>query len=274
MTTSTLTPPSSRTTGPEVWAKVWQSARSETADDAWLAREERTPRWSAVLQHLDDTFGRLDGLRTVELGAGRGDLSALLAARGAEVTLLDYSASALEQAQERFDRLGLSAHYVRGDLLGPLGVHDGAYDVSLSSGVLEHFVGGQRSRALQAHYRVLRPSGLAVVSVPYAWCWPYRLWKLYLELRGWWPYGLEMPFSTAELRWRAQRVGFARSATRRVGFWQSIGDHWLGNLFKRPVDWAPCTSRLDQLMGMNLLLFAWVGGEPAEATTRVSRYGI
>ena len=54
-------------------------------------------------RYLNNAFGRIKGLNTIELGSGRGDLSVLLAERGANVTLLDASDAALEQARERFD---------------------------------------------------------------------------------------------------------------------------------------------------------------------------
>lgn len=257
VTEARVLPPASGTAGPGVWEQLWRRQPSEAADDAQLARERRSPRWAALVAHLEATFGKIEGLRTVELGSGRGDLSALLAQRGAEVTLLDYSSAALGQAQRRFERLGLEARYEQTDLLGALEGLQGKFDVALSSGVLEHFKGHARTRALRAHYQVLSPRGFCLVSVPHAWCVPYRLWKLYLEVRGWWPYGMEIPFGRAELERRARRAGFARSETRAVGFWQAFGDHWGRSLLGRGPDWVDKPSCCDQALGLNLLLFAW-----------------
>ncbi len=250
-------PPATATTGPGVWEQLWRKPLSDAADDAQLARERRSPRWTALTERLEATFGRIADLRTLELGSGRGDLSALLAERGAQVTLLDYSTTALNQARRRFDRLGLEARYARDDLLGPLDKLRGSFDVALSSGVIEHFKGYQRTRALQAHYRVLNPRGFCLISVPHAWCIPYRIWKLYLEVRGWWPYGMEIPFSRTELTRRARAAGFARSETPAVGFWQALGDHWGRSILGRGPDWVDKPSCCDQALGLNLLLFAW-----------------
>jgi len=240
-----------------VWEQLWRRCPSEAADDAQLARERRSPRWTALVARLARTFGRIQGLRTIELGSGRGDLSALLAERGAHVTLLDYSSAALDQARQRFERLGLSARYEQADLLGALeGLH-GEFDVALSSGVVEHFRGYERTRALQAHHRVLRPRGFCLVSVPHAWCVPYRLWKLYLEVRGWWPYGMEVPFGRGEIVRRARLAGFAQSETMAVGFWQAFGDHWGRSILGHGPDWVDKPSRCDHALGLNLLLFAW-----------------
>ena len=245
------------TAGSGVWEQLWRKQPSDAADDAQLARERRSPRWAALTTRLETTFGRIAGLRTIELGSGRGDLSALLAERGADVTLLDYSTAALDQARQRFERLGLGARYEQADLLGALDGLRGKFDVALSSGVIEHFKGYQRTHALRAHFAVLNPRGCCLVSVPHAWCLPYRLWKLYLEVRGWWPYGMEIPFGRGELTRRAHHAGFARTETQAVGFWQAFGDHWGRSILGRGPDWVGKPSRCDQALGLNLLLFAW-----------------
>jgi len=239
------------------WERLWQHRPTPDGDDANLDRERRGPRWASIVEHLTTTFGRLRGLRAIELGSGRGDLAALLAEQGADVTLLDLSPTVLEQARERFARLQLPANFVVGNLFTPPGELRSGFDVALSSGVIEHFRGADRTRALAAHHDVLRLGGLAIVSVPHAWCIPYRAWKLYLELRGWWPYGVEIPYSRGELQRRARRAGFARSRTQCVGFWQACGDQWCRGILKQRVDWSARKSRLDPLMGLSAVLFAW-----------------
>lgn len=239
----------------QVWDRLWRYTPSTAKDDVLLARERRSPRWSFIVDRLERTFGAIAGLNTVELGSGRGDLSVLLAQRGARVTLLDASDEALDQARRRFDRLGLSARFARADLLSTPDAWRGRFDVAVSSGVIEHFRNVDRTRALRAHWEVLREGGAAIVSVPNAWCPPYRLWKFYLQLRGWWPYGLELPYSRRELTRRARDVGFGRLEARCVGFWQSVGDHWGRSLLGRGPDWVDRPSLLDKTMGMSVLFF-------------------
>ncbi|UCF35080.1 MAG: class I SAM-dependent methyltransferase [Phycisphaerales bacterium] len=250
-------PPPARAAGQEVWDRVWSQRPSAAKDDGLLDRERRGPRWALIVRCLEATFGEIEGLRMIELGSGRGDLSALLAQRGANVTLLDQNEKALAEAKERFDRLGLAASFARGDLLSPLEEWSGRFDVALSSGVIEHFEGACRLQTVRAHHEVLRDGGVAVVSVPHARCPSYRLWKLYLELRGWWPYGVEIPYSKGELLRHAHRAGFAMVATHCVGFWQSVGDHWGRSLLKLGPDWVHKRSFLDKWFGATLLLFAW-----------------
>ena len=238
------------------WDVLWRYHPPDTKDDALLAREARSLRWATIVGKLDAAFGSIQGLRTIELGSGRGDLSALLARNGARVTLLDSSARALRQASHRFDRLGLTASYHLGDITGSLDPWRGQFDVALSSGVIEHFGGSDRTRVVLAHHDVLRPGGMAIISVPNAWCIPYRLWKSYLERRGWWPYGLELPYTERELVRRARRIGFERIEARCMGFWQSVGDHLSRTLLGWRPDWVDRRSCLDGWLGLVLLLLA------------------
>lgn len=243
--------------GTQVWDRLWTHRPSDEKDARLLDRELRSPRWSLVVDRLEKTFGSIAGLRTIELGCGRGDLSALLARKGARVTLFDRSTSALREARRRFARLELPAAYHHGDMLGALDGHHARYDVALSLGVVEHFRGRERTHVIGAHHRVLRPGGMAIISVPHAWCLPYRVWKSYLEIRGWWPYGMEQPYTKAEMTRRARKAGFGRVETHALGFWQSVGDQWIKQLTARRPDWVDWRSRLDDAMGLVLLMFAW-----------------
>ena len=243
-----------------VWDRLWRHRPSDAKDDALLARERRGPRWAMIAERLEATFETIEGLRTIELGSGRGDLSVLLAQRGARVTLLDASNAALEQAGHRFDRLGLTARLEQGDMFATADAWRDRFDVALSSGVVEHFKGGERTRAIRAHRAVMRPGGLAVISVPHAWCVPYRLWKLYLDLLRRYPYGMEIPYTRREIVSRARRAGFERVETHGLAFWQSVGGHWYKTLLGRRAVWADAPSRLDDMMGLVLLMFGWRDG--------------
>ncbi len=263
METETLAPPANAQTSTSqvvaVWDRLWEAPTSPQKDDRLVERERRSPRWKAILARLQSTFGRLEGLRTVELGCGRGDWSLLLGELGARVTLLDASGRGLAQARRRFERFGLSAEYVQSDLFDLPGPMIGGFDVALSSGVIEHFRGEDRSRALAAHVSVLRDGGVVVVSVPNAACLPYRIWKLYLEMRGCWPYGPEIPYSRRELRRRSADVALNDPTVRGFGWRQSLGDHVGRTFFGLNVDWSDRPSRLDRWMGLSLVLFARKG---------------
>src|SRR5262245_43145895 len=101
------------------WDKLWSYQPSAERDNAILAREAASKRWRMIRDRIRRTFGCIKGLRAIELGSGRGDLSALLAEEGARVTLLDSSERALSQARSRFSRLGLEGQFQLGDLFAP-----------------------------------------------------------------------------------------------------------------------------------------------------------
>jgi len=255
MTTQTLSPTSAVASPPAVWDRLWRHAPTDARDDELLGRERRNPRWAWTQRRLEAALGTIRGLNSIELGSGRGDLSALLAERGAKVTLIDTSDHALDQARRRFERLGLHASYERADLFQLHPAKRKRFDVALSTGVIEHFEGQDRTRAVRAHFDVLRDGGVALISVPNARCPSYRLWKFYLELRGWWPYGVEAPYTRREILRRAKVAGFTQAQARCTGFWQSVGDHWGRSLLGRGPDWVDRPSCLDSVMGMSLLFF-------------------
>jgi SAM-dependent methyltransferase len=174
---------------------------------------------------------------------------------------LDASDKALEQAQLRFDRLDLDAEFIKGDMLGALNDVRGRFDLSLSSGVIEHFEDEDRTRVIQAHHEVLVSGGLCIISVPNAWCIPYRARKLYQEIRGWWPYGLELPYTKPELVRRARAAGFARTEATYMRFDLSLPGQSADDLPEMPgkgtFDSQESSCLRDTFMGLVLLLFGW-----------------
>ena len=92
---------------PELWDAVWNDTTSAEEDRFALAHEEHDVRWRRIERIVVDRFGGFEGLRVVEIGAGMGTNAALMAARGAKVTLLDYSPAAIKGSQQFFERNGL-----------------------------------------------------------------------------------------------------------------------------------------------------------------------
>jgi cyclopropane fatty-acyl-phospholipid synthase-like methyltransferase len=172
-----------------------------------LAKEEYAIRWRRIQLQILRHFPRFNGLKVVEIGAGAGTYAAMLARRGAEVTLLDYSPNALHRAEEFFSRLGLPAHLRMDDALALPDDLRGEFDVAMSFGLNEHFEGGKRERIAAAHLEVLKPGGLAFISVPNQWCLPYRLFKFAAQRTGKWIFGEEYPFTRLELEQLGQRLG-------------------------------------------------------------------
>ena len=212
------------------WDAQW---RVEPLDPAAVEAEARTPRWRAQERLVRARFGGFDGLEVVELGAGRGLNALLYGERGARVTLVDLSTFVLEQAGELFGRLGVEAELVEGDVFDlPEPVRD-RFDVSMSFGLAEHFLGERRRKVVAAHLEALRPLGVAMLGVPNRFAPAYRLWMAALKARGTWPLGTEEPFSARELAALAREAGGRPLEPEYGSFVGSLVNHGLNQaLFK------------------------------------------
>lgn len=194
----------SRHNTPQLWDTVWDGAVHDNDED--IAAERRSVRWNNISGAILERFGRWD-IDVLELGAGSGAYSLLFALLGARVTLVDYSERALDVARIRFERHGLHATYRCANLTAPNTMPDLQADVTMSFGLAEHFRGEERKLVLQRHLEPLRPGGLAIISVPNAWCLPYRIFKVVMEAKREWQVGEEYPFSCRELDKLLREVG-------------------------------------------------------------------
>lgn len=95
--------------------------------------------------------------RTLEVGAGSGRLSCLLALRGYRTVCLDFAPAALRAARSNYAAAGVPGEFVAGDATR-LPFPDGQFDVVLSTGLLEHFA--DPAPILGEMARVLQPGGL------------------------------------------------------------------------------------------------------------------
>jgi 2-polyprenyl-3-methyl-5-hydroxy-6-metoxy-1,4-benzoquinol methylase len=215
---------------PADWDEQW---RQEPLDLNAPKDQAQTLRWRAQERLVQQRLGGLAGLHVVEIGAGRGLNALIFAQRGAKATLLDLSPVALAQAQELFDAHDLPVELVEADLFELPAALRGRFDVSMSYGLCEHFLGERRQAVVAAHLEVLRPGGLALLGVPNKLAPAYRLWMATLKARGSWPLGTEVPFSARELRQRARAAGGTPLPTIRGSFVGSLVDHGVNQaLFK------------------------------------------
>lgn len=129
-------------------------------------------RWAQVYDHDANPLPALEeplvrraigdprGLRVLDLGCGTGRHARWLAAAGAAVTAVDFSAGMLAEARRALEPAGV--RFLVHDLQEPFPLPDGAFDLVVSGLVLEHL------RDLAAFFketcRVTRPGGRAVIS--------------------------------------------------------------------------------------------------------------
>lgn len=190
----------------EQWGRLWSEAPKRLKELRFsVEKAEKSFIWSSAREALGTAD--VSALNTVEIGAGAGTISAVFARHGARVTVLDYSQEALDTSAALFRELDLAQKPLLSDALNLPESLLGQFDVAMSFGLAEHFEGADRPRIVKAHFDLLRPGGLAIISVPNRNCWPYRFWKARRELTGKWQFGLEMPFSRGEFKEICREIG-------------------------------------------------------------------
>lgn len=194
----------------QVWDLLWSKCSSAKRDIFVLLTEENGIRWKRIEKIILSEFGKFQGLGIIEIGAGQGTNAALMAKRGATVTVLDYSEQAIKRAKEFFSANGLSANFLKLDALSLPPNLLGKFDISMSFGLAEHFKGFDRIRINRAHFDLLRKGGIAFISVPNRNNLPYRISKFIEESTGKWPFGEEIPYSRGELRSVCHQLGITR----------------------------------------------------------------
>jgi len=148
------------------------------------------------------------GRRTVEFGCGQGKMSMLMAARGAVPTLVDYNLPVLRAADRLWRAVGLRPSMVVADVLRTPLRAGTAFDIAMSFGTAEHFLGEERLAFVRAHVDMVRPGGLIFLSVPNRWALCYRLAHGLQRRMGRWPNELpEVPFTRRELHRLAETAG-------------------------------------------------------------------
>ncbi|WP_438350061.1 class I SAM-dependent methyltransferase [Paenibacillus sp. FA6] len=169
----------------EVWDKLWSHKVSY--------------RWDSLSQVIYDTIRKwinpIQNLNILEAGSGTGKISLRLAAEGAQVTLVDYSAKALDNSREAFGHENCQGTFILSDIRN-IQVTDNKYDLTWNAGVLEHFTFEEKVNILKEMDRITKPGGIILILTPFAKCLPYRVGKAYAEKQGVWMYGVEEPVTT------------------------------------------------------------------------------
>ena len=202
-----------------VWNNFW---KKKGKDIEWTKESILHSKNSHVLAKLilknlkKKTF---KGVHFLELGSGIGLSSYFFAYNGADVTLLDNSREVKSLAKNYFENI--PHNFISSDLFKFKSKRE--YDVVMSFGLCEHFIGNKRNEVLQKHIDLLGRKGMALISVPHKYGIFYRIGKSLAELTGFWNFGLEVPFSKKEL------INFAKKNNLSYeiimgGFWSSAYD--------------------------------------------------
>ncbi|ATD72072.1 MULTISPECIES: class I SAM-dependent methyltransferase [Gordonia] len=163
-----------------------------------------------------DRLGVGPGTKAIDIGAGQGRHSFEMFRRGADVIAFDMSESDMADVAEMFDAMTAEGHVPAsakaraevGDALR-LPYADSSFDVVLMSEILEHIPGDEG--AISEMVRVLKPGGVAAVTVPRYWpekvCW--ALSDEYHEVEG----GHVRIYKASELAGKLRAAGLEVTGT-------------------------------------------------------------
>ncbi|MBN1893813.1 glycosyltransferase [bacterium] len=114
-----------------------------------------------TLQHIFGGYLRDPSMEILEAGCGLGGWVIYLRKKGFSIVGVDFDKRIVRRVKDYDSRIPVEV----GDVCR-LRFPDASFDAYISLGVVEHFEEGP-DRALQEAYRVLRPGGIAFITVPY-----------------------------------------------------------------------------------------------------------
>ncbi len=114
------------------------------------------------IKNVFSSIGPVNGKKCLDVGCGGGLFANELAKRGADVTAIDYSASAIQFARERYPELNFKVVSALELGLLPLG----NYDVVTLFDVIEHV--SDQDKLLAGIYNALKPEGIFVATTDVA----------------------------------------------------------------------------------------------------------
>lgn len=250
---------------PDIWNRVWARTKTDAEFRAWVKRENSGVRGRKILVYINKHLGNSRGIKTIEVGSGLGVYSFILGNRGAMVTLMDYSQEALSLAEINFSSIGLTASFLCLNALDiPAGLRQ-EFDVAMSFGTLEHFEGKERFLFTQAHFDLVRPGGLVIISVPNRLFFPHEILNFFLHRKNKWPLGYERSFSRQELLRLGSQIGLKKVRVCGSAFITDFvrylfvfaNTRFLKKIFRflpLPVYFKDLASPLDDLFGADIFL--------------------
>lgn len=158
-----------RLTDDEYWDRVWADYVDVPLPTArWKRFLTEVPTVRELWREMLPRFLPQAPARVLELGSAPGrNLLRWRNMFGYEVFGVDTSEEGLRCQRELLARHGIGAdHTLEADCLDPAfqRAHEGSFDIAFSDGLIEHFTDPRE--VVAAHVRILRPGGVAVITVP------------------------------------------------------------------------------------------------------------
>jgi 2-polyprenyl-3-methyl-5-hydroxy-6-metoxy-1,4-benzoquinol methylase len=123
--------------------------------------KEGKPQLSRALRERYRVTAKLCRGRVIDLGCGEGHLAGMLAGRGLQVVGVDVGTSKIESARTAYP----AVRFILSDIR-TLDLPDASFDTAVLAEVLEHVPDGPGDGILAVAWRLLKPGGRLIVSVP------------------------------------------------------------------------------------------------------------
>lgn len=254
------------TSRPELWENMWEQTQVDEFE-AWVQKESNGVRGGKIFAYVEKHLGALRGLKTIEVGSGPGIYSMVFARKGAKVTLLDYSQTALKMAEDYFEKANVPADFRYGDAFTLDESFYGKFDVAMSFGTIEHYRYPDRFKIAKIHLDLVKPGGIVAISVPNQWFFPHEILKAFLIRRKKWFLGYEGAFSRIELKRLRERLLLENAEIAGSGFLSDMARYrniflnlqmlsrWVPQRWKRKeLSIFDRKSFLDDFLGSDLVL--------------------
>lgn len=176
----------------------------------------------ANFYHLQHGLGDVRGRKILEVGSGTGQSSAYLASKGGVVHLVDISLESLKFAKKYYGIKKLPIKVYRQNAFA-MKFPNESFDYVWNGGVIEHFNDSEKILMLKQMWKLVKPGGKLLITVPNAYDIPFMIAKKILELRKKWSFGKEDDLTIRRMKDIVKNVGIKSFSIYAynpiVGFW-------------------------------------------------------
>lgn len=196
---------------------------SEITKELMISRIQSTISaigWEKTVQYILKKKISFEHLHIAEVGCGTGTFSLTLGLLGAEVVLIDIDPQAIKMAKEVFNIFECNTEFIQMSVLDPVPEFlINRFDIVISGGLAEHFIGDDRLKCVAFHEALLREGGFSYIGVPNKLSPFYQMVRLFRIVTRTWRMEIEIAYTYWELKRLAKEVGFAE--------FEVIGNHSL-----------------------------------------------